>query len=536
MCRRSWHNHYCGRLVLQRAHSSQSHEVWRGRVQQVPRRHAAVFDSLCRCRIYVRNTSRRFLNRVSSLNCCMCRVPLSFPVCIHSFGPSRAQLQKAGSLFSRPAHAAGRVQARQYPRVVWCGRRQGIVILPGRLAAPRLPVFGHLLECKLQYEEARPHLVYQSPARRLHAAAVGNRLGVCHVFAQTHASVRLPVVAGASLGFALFNMFFLVSIQSDWMHHLCTQCVTLSFLTVRSIAQIAPHAIDVNVHPTKREVQFLHEEEIVSGVRTALETLLLGANSSRVFQTQQLVLPFGGMAASSSSSSSSSDSSLSETGSTSHVASDANAELLGDGSNESEPRSKIGRLSDSTLKRQPTIAPSFASQSSSSSALSGSKPKYQPNKLVRTDALNPQGRLDSFLRKTPSDPKSASAASSASSSSSSSALDSSSAQPATDESAFRGFIRKRPSRPPVTLTSVHSLIDDVERASHEALTLIFQQHSFVGCIDDTYCLVQHKTKLYVINVCLLSQSFFYEQVHWSPIDSCTKFDLPLFWTQNWCPI
>jgi DNA mismatch repair protein MLH1 len=274
--------------------------------------------------------------------------------------------------------------------------------------------------------------------------------------------------------------------------------------------QIAPHAIDVNVHPTKREVQFLHEEEIVSGVRTALETLLLGANSSRVFQTQQLVLPSMLESTSSTSSSMSLGSSLSETGSSSRGAVelvDGNAERLGDSATDGEPRFKVGRLSDSTLKRPATIA----SHSSFSSSLSGSKPKYQPNKLVRTDALNPQGRLDSFLRKSSSDSKSTSA-SSPSPSAASSLLDSSSTQSATDEPSFRGFIRKRPSRPPVTLTSVHSLIDAVESASHDALTSIFQQHSFVGCIDDTYCLIQHKTKLYVINVCLLSQSFFYEQV------------------------
>jgi DNA mismatch repair protein MLH1 len=278
--------------------------------------------------------------------------------------------------------------------------------------------------------------------------------------------------------------------------------------------QIAPHAIDVNVHPTKREVQFLHEEEIVSGVRTALETLLLGANSSRVFQTQQLVLPSMLESTSLSSSSISLGSSLSDTSSSSRAADEldhGHAERLGDSASDGEPRSKVGRLSDSALKRPSTIAPSSMSHSSSSSSLSGSKPKYQPSKLVRTDALNPQGRLDSFLRKPSSDSKSATASSS-SPSAALSALDSSTMQSATDEPAFRGFIRKRPSRPPVTLTSVHSLIDAVESASHDALTLIFQQHSFVGCIDDTYCLIQHKTKLYVINVCLLSQSFFYEQV------------------------
>eukprot|EP00953_Heterococcus_sp_UTEX-ZZ885_P038597 19808-Heterococcus_DN1.PRE.3 len=51
-----------------------------------------------------------------------------------------------------------------------------------------------------------------------------------------------------------------------------------------------PQHLDVNVHPTKREVHFLHEEALLAALHSALEAKLMGANQSRTFYTQS-VLP-----------------------------------------------------------------------------------------------------------------------------------------------------------------------------------------------------------------------------------------------------
>jgi DNA mismatch repair protein MLH1 len=57
---------------------------------------------------------------------------------------------------------------------------------------------------------------------------------------------------------------------------------------------IAPENVDVNVHPTKHEVFFLHQDAIIEKIQQALEAKLLNSNASRTFYTQKL-LPGAGL-------------------------------------------------------------------------------------------------------------------------------------------------------------------------------------------------------------------------------------------------
>lgn len=53
--------------------------------------------------------------------------------------------------------------------------------------------------------------------------------------------------------------------------------------------ELEPSNVDVNVHPTKHEVNFLHEEEIVERIRQTFETNLIGSNDTRDLYTQKLL-------------------------------------------------------------------------------------------------------------------------------------------------------------------------------------------------------------------------------------------------------
>ena len=51
----------------------------------------------------------------------------------------------------------------------------------------------------------------------------------------------------------------------------------------------------------------------------------------------------------------------------------------------------------------------------------------------------------------------------------------------------------------VELTSILELRKDIEDHENEIITETFREHSFVGCIDSRLALIQHHTRLLMVN-------------------------------------
>eukprot|EP00468_Gymnochlora_sp_CCMP2014_P014413 CAMPEP_0167769274 /NCGR_PEP_ID=MMETSP0110_2-20121227/17208_1 /TAXON_ID=629695 /ORGANISM="Gymnochlora sp., Strain CCMP2014" /LENGTH=306 /DNA_ID=CAMNT_0007658193 /DNA_START=350 /DNA_END=1270 /DNA_ORIENTATION=- len=192
--------------------------------------------------------------------------------------------------------------------------------------------------------------------------------------------------------------------------------------------QIFPSHVDVNVHPTKREVHFLNEEQVIDEIRDAFEKSLQGANSSRAF-LMQTTLDMG----------------------------------TDQKPKEADPKKSSGKSGKSEEKPN------------------ASRKRSQPpaNKMVRTDSHNPSGRLAAYLR-----------------------------NPTQNVLANK----KRHKRQRTKLTSVRELYSEHLEKCSASLEQVFSDCTFVGCVDEKYALLQHKTKMYLVNVPALCKDLMLERV------------------------
>lgn len=69
---------------------------------------------------------------------------------------------------------------------------------------------------------------------------------------------------------------------------------------------------------------------------------------------------------------------------------------------------------------------------------------------------------------------------------------------------------RRSLRRDIRLTSVLELRNAIDKAEHKDLKSVFENHKFVGCVEKSLALMQHGTKLYLVNVTSISREFFYQ--------------------------
>eukprot|EP01083_Nonionella_stella_P084629 234326_1 len=272
--------------------------------------------------------------------------------------------------------------------------------------------------------------------------------------------------------------------------------------------KITPQNVDVNVHPTKREVMFLHEEEICDSIHKAIEQKLASANASRTYATQpKLSLTLGsgvlgGLGP---------DCKNRHPADSGSIPQSLSADCISSSSAASTNESQQASPSQSGV---PSASGTVIIQSVNGdvqSAVSRTE-KRADNRLVRVDAR--QSRLESFVRTKP-----ASVGNKENRSSQNNGKRERQEGDDITESVKMVPSSKRPrnnglSRPPrmSQLSSINTLLDKIEAGSHPGLSQVLQRHTFVGCVNEVYALVQHETKLYLIHVPRLSEKYMYERV------------------------
>ncbi|RHZ47622.1 hypothetical protein Glove_575g44 [Diversispora epigaea] len=92
--------------------------------------------------------------------------------------------------------------------------------------------------------------------------------------------------------------------------------------------EINPQNVDVNIHPTKREVRFLNEDEVIAIIGDAIQERLVGANCSRIYLTQTLLPGAKALDTSTNDPESSTKKSGSKTLTYKHVRTDSRAQTL----------------------------------------------------------------------------------------------------------------------------------------------------------------------------------------------------------------
>ncbi|XP_054455981.1 DNA mismatch repair protein Mlh1 [Anoplopoma fimbria] len=251
--------------------------------------------------------------------------------------------------------------------------------------------------------------------------------------------------------------------------------------------EIAPQNVDVNVHPTKHEVHFLHEDSVIESVQKHVESKLLGSNSSRTYFTQTL-LP--GLSVSGGSEVKS-PSAAAESGERVYahqmVRTDCRAQKL-----------------DAFLqpKEKPPPDPEPAGPSSREAATRTAQPGSVEMEetddadmlmaLAEQEAEVSQGNEDnanSAQRKRPRKDQQQ--------------------QPEkeVDEDLTAATM---PKRRVIKLNSIKELRAETAENTHKGLQEMLQNHSFVGCVNPQWTLIQHHTKLYLLNTTKLSQELFHQ--------------------------
>uniref|UniRef100_A0A452J5U4 DNA mismatch repair protein MLH1 n=1 Tax=Gopherus agassizii TaxID=38772 RepID=A0A452J5U4_9SAUR len=263
--------------------------------------------------------------------------------------------------------------------------------------------------------------------------------------------------------------------------------------------EIAPQNVDVNVHPTKHEVHFLHEDSILECVQQHIESKLLGSNSSRMYFTQTLIPGV-------------------ECSSTEVVKSVASSSFTAKGTGDKVYAHQMVRTDSRDQKLDAFLQPINKPLSTGHTALtldggtevSDGRSRQQDTEMEdlsdfdtvvaaqRDSVMTPEGQKESG-RLTPETVPTRKRQWTGSD------------VEMEEDGTRKGMTAAcTPKRRIINLTSVLTLQEEISSQAHASLQEMLRDHSFVGCVSPQWALAQYQTKLYLLNTTQLSQELFYQ--------------------------
>ncbi|KAF3926583.1 hypothetical protein AA313_de0205209 [Arthrobotrys entomopaga] len=215
---------------------------------------------------------------------------------------------------------------------------------------------------------------------------------------------------------------------------------------------IEPHRVDVNVHPTKKEVNFLHEDEIIETISDAVQENLAAVDTSRSFMTQT-VLP------------------------------------------------------GADVSSAPVATPAVPASSSNRTFATPAKSAQTPRRPYENEMV----RTDSKVRKiTTMLPPAASSSSSGETLRRMASNDD--AEEGSPEEVEGEYEVVEATRRQIKLASIKTLKTEVREHAHQGLTEMFSGHTYIGVVDGSKRLaaVQNGIRLYLVDYGRACYEFFYQ--------------------------